>query len=218
MLDGFLFDPVTHSYWLNGRRIPGITELLSIFGYIDKAQYEKRGPNAALRGKAIHSACELLDQNDLDWTSITDDGIPYVMGYEKFLKENDIVIEHEWSEKPLYHPILLFGGTPDRRLILNGRRSIVDLKTGVIQPWAALQTAAQEILMQDEEPFDRYALRLTPDGDYKLKAFTNPRDLPLFKSLVAHYWNQVQYGIRKENENGNNAQPEQSREEGSLSY
>lgn len=195
------FDEERHIYTIDGRYVPGVTKLLEVGGYINKEDY-RRYPNAAIRGKAIHLACELLDAGELDWTSITDEGLPYVMAYELFLKESGFVAEKEWTERRMFNTTLLYGGTMDRRgkFPMASNRAIIDLKTGSVSDWAALQTAGYETLMPEEDgPFDRYALRLSDDGRYKLVPFKKRSDKRLFLTLVEHYWEKVSQGIVKEN-------------------
>lgn len=193
------FDEEKHEYRINGVYVPGVSKLLDIGGYVNKEVFKKY-PNASIRGKAIHLACELLDVNELDWASITDEGLPYVMAYEKFLRESGFVCEKDWTERRLFDTYRRFGGTIDRRGRFPGspRRAIVDLKTGAVSKkgWVALQTAGYEILMPEEDgPFDRFALRLDDDGNYKLIPFTKPTDRRMFLGLIEHYWEKVEQGI-----------------------
>jgi hypothetical protein len=75
-------------------------------------------------------------------------------------------------ERPLFSPRYRFAGRPDLVCLLNGNRpSIVEIKTGSALDETRVQTAGQEILVneQDDYPYkgqghDRYALELTPDG------------------------------------------------------
>ncbi len=84
MKDEFIFDEKTHTYWLNGEKIPSVSQILSpmsrdIYKYIDKDVLE----NAARRGREVHKMIELtLKGYDINFNDYNRDTIPY---YQAFL-------------------------------------------------------------------------------------------------------------------------------------
>lgn len=186
----FEFDEPTHVYRLNGVVIPSVTTILRPlydFRMIDPAILHAK---AAL-GTAVHRACELLDNDDLDQE--TDEGkaglepiAGYLAGYVKFKAEvRPVVLE---NESRLFHPVHRYAGTIDRRYTINRDLWDIDLKSTVaMSPLVGLQTAAYSELFKangDRRRPRRGALQLFPDGKYKLWEFKDPSDIAVFLSLL----------------------------------
>ena len=189
----FEFDEPTHVYRLNGVVIPSVTTILRPlydFRMIDPAILHAK---AAL-GTAVHRACELLDNDDLDQE--TDEGkaglepiAGYLAGYVKFKAEvRPVVLE---NESRLFHPVHRYAGTIDRRYTINRDLWDIDLKSTVaMSPLVGLQTAAYSELFKangDRRRPRRGALQLFPDGKYKLWEFKDPSDIAVFLSLLNVY-------------------------------
>lgn len=183
------FDQAQHAYTIDGVRVPSVTQVLKPlydFSRVDPAMLQAK---AAL-GTAVHLACELLDNDDLDEES--EDGraalLPlagYLAGYKKFKADKKpTVIENETR---LFHPVHKFAGTIDRRFEFEGDVWDVDLKSTVaMSPIVGLQTAAySEMFKANGKPRARRgALQLFPDGKYKLWEFKDPSDFSVFLSLL----------------------------------
>lgn len=185
------FDEHAHVYMLDGVRLPSVTQVLKPlydFSRIDPALLQAK---AAL-GTAVHRACELLDNCDLDEDS--EDGraalaplAGYLAGYKKFQADKKpVVLENETR---MFHPVHKFAGTIDRRLQLDGHVWDIDLKTtAALSPVVGLQTAAYSEMFKANghaERARRGALRLFPDGSYKLHEFKDPSDFSVFLSLLS---------------------------------
>jgi hypothetical protein len=162
----FTFDETTHTFRLGSTVLLSITQILKERGLINTDYFTPEGRD---RGKAVHDACWFLDDGDLDWKSVDPRILPRVKAYERFKK--DVDFKPDIIEKRLYDPVNLFAGIPDRVGMLAGRRSVVELKTGVISAWVKLQTAAQNILVDPRVYFPRFALQLKEDGTYTLHEF-----------------------------------------------
>ncbi len=182
----FRYVDETHTYYLGDRILPSITGILKMCGYVDVSWYTEEARN---RGSHVHKAIHFLNKKTLDWSSVLDAYLGYVMAYEKFRRDwNFLVTGHEL---PMYHPELLFGGTPDAiGTVLNNIPAIVEFKTGQVMKWTALQTAAQEILVRVWEPqkmirYRRWGVTLNADGTYskpiEFKEFE--RDERVFRML-----------------------------------
>jgi len=77
---------------------------------------------------------------------------------------------------------------------------VVEIKTGNMPKWAALQTAAQGMAVGIKEDLSwhkikRIGLELRRDGGYRIFPFTDPNDGPVFLSCVAAYTYKLNNGI-----------------------
>jgi hypothetical protein len=186
------FDEASHTYLIDGVRVPSVTQVLKPlydFSRVDPIMLQAK---AAL-GTAVHLACELLDNDDLDEES--EDGraalaplAGYLAGYKKFKAEcNPVVI---FNERQLHHPVHRYAGTIDRRYSLRGDLWDIDLKSTVsMSPVVGLQTAAYTEMFKanaigGDTRARRGALQLFPDGKYKLWEFKDPADFSVFLSLL----------------------------------
>lgn len=183
------FDEQAHAYTLDGVRVPSVTQVLKPlydFSRVDPAMLQAK---AAL-GTAVHLACELLDNDDLDEES--EDGrealaplAGYLAGYKKFKADKKpAVLENETR---LFHPVHRYAGTVDRRFEFEGDVWDVDLKSTVaMSPIVGLQTAAYTEMFKahGRTRARRGALQLFPDGKYKLWEFKDPSDFSVFLSLL----------------------------------
>ncbi len=192
----FRFVEDSHTYFLGDKILPGITGILKSCGYIDPTYYTQEARD---RGSHVHLAIKFLNKGTLDWDSVIDRYIGYVAAYEKFVREWNLKLE--FFERPMYHPDLLFAGTPDLvGTVLDGIRAIVELKTGPIRKWTALQTAAQELLVRAWEDdktvrYRRWGVCLNADGTYSKPVPFNEweRDEAVFRTLNSAVQNRELY-------------------------
>lgn len=187
-----LFHEPTHTYMLDGMKLPSVTQVL-------RPMYDFRMiPQEVLEAKAelgtnVHRACELLDNDDLDEDS--EDGrsalepiAGYLEGYKHFKSDKKPAVIA--NEQRLYHPGHRYAGTIDRRYAMGGDIWDVDLKSTVaMSPLVGVQTAAYAEMFKahngtPKQPTRRGALQLFPDGKYKLWEFNDPSDFAVFLSLL----------------------------------
>lgn len=184
------FDEPTHTYTLDGVRLPSVTQVLKPLYNFAGIDPEVLRAKAEL-GTAVHRACELLDNDDLDEES--DDGraalVPiagYLAGYKLFKAEKRLSIIA--NEKRMHHPVHRYAGQIDRSYAMGGHVWDVDLKSTVsMSPIVGLQTAAYTEMFRAhgrKNPARRGALQLFPEGRYKLHEFTDPADFSVFLSLL----------------------------------
>lgn len=186
------FQESTHTYTLDGVRVPSVTQVIrpmySFYGVPDEVLQAK-----AELGTNVHRACELLDLDDLDEDS--DEGraalepiAGYLEGYKRFKADKKPVVIA--NEQRLYHPGHKYAGTIDRRYAMGGEIWDVDLKSTVaMSPLVGVQTAAYAEMFKAHngtpgKPARRGALQLFPDGKYKLWEFKEPSDFSVFLSLL----------------------------------
>ena len=174
------YDP-THTYTLDGEVIPSVSELTRFISreiYSDIGQFTL--DRAAGRGTAIHKATEVLDKYGT--VEVSDDALPYVQAYIRFRKEH--TVEWERIEWAVSHPSGEYAGTIDRYGLLDGLRTLADIKSvSAMDPGhRKLYEAALNLYrraVEADHPVERLVLIwLKKDGSYKLV------DLPLDDTLA----------------------------------
>lgn len=185
------FDHDTHTYRADGKVVPSVTQLLAPLFDFSMVREEVMAL-AAERGSAVHKATELFDGDDLDETSLDPRLVGYLDAWKRFRDEAKFEPFDDGIEKPLYHPIYGYAGTPDRFGTLKGEPCTLDLKTvSRLHAATAVQTAAyQQLGIKNGTPTSvRASVRLKPDGTYELKRYSSAKDWPMFLSLLTvHNW------------------------------
>lgn len=177
------FDSESHVYKIDGQIVPSNTQVLTDVKIIDDTWYDEHGKE---RGKAVHFACQLIDEESLDWSTVSDEIAPYAHAYEKFKIESSFV--PNLIEIPHYNFTFRYGTTIDRTGTLPKRGEILlELKSGAVEDWAGLQLALQNECLPKRLP--RFALQLKSDGTYRLQEFTDPNDrnVALAACAVVHW-------------------------------
>jgi len=120
-----VFDAETHTYTLDGFRIPSVTEILSP---LTAGKYPPNGTveQAARRGSRIHELCALYDMDALP-DEIEPETVPYLEAWAAFVR--DWQPEWHFIETPLFDPCEWLAGTVDRIGLIDGRLAVVDIKT-----------------------------------------------------------------------------------------
>lgn len=186
------FRPEGHAYEVDGRVVPSVTQILGTFNHgFDRVDPEILRAKQQL-GTAVHRACELDDDHCLDVSSLHDKVRPYLDAWRKF--RGDTKCEVIGNEQVVYHRSYDYIGTADRLLRLNSKKTVVDIKTGVRLPWAALQTAGYAMAWEDMNslggPFgivkceSRASIHLHDDGTYDLYPHTDPADRNTFLAAL----------------------------------
>ena len=179
-----MFFDDSHTYQVDGETLPGVSEIMrfisrEIYGSITQYTLD----NAAERGKKVHKYCENLDK--LGTVECDEDLAAYVEAYMKFMKEHTV----EWNtiEQSAYHHDLLYAGTIDRAGIVDGKLTILDIKTSyaIQKPLVTAQLNAYADIYENnhEKIVERLtALQLMPDGTYKLHEIE--RDSSIFAACL----------------------------------
>lgn len=185
MRQAFTFDPPSHTYRLGEAVLPSVTQLID-GALVSYAMVPPDVLEAARQmGLAVHRATELYDLADLDEASLDPQLRPYLEAYVRFRRETGF--EPTAIEEQLYHPGLLYAGTPDRCGRMGGDLVVLDLKKmQVLNNWIGVQTSAYQELIgaHGRRPKRRFGLSLRKDGTYKLHEFTSRDDWPCFMSLL----------------------------------
>lgn len=164
-----IFNADDHSYLYQGVQVPSVTEVIRFLNVdvIGSANKEMRKA-AAERGTRIHEACTVYD---FDPTADVDgDIVGYVQAYADFKRDFGI---RDWL---LYEA--MFGnqevaGTLDRYGMVDGKPTILDIKTGskLHMKAHAVQLAGYAYLLRAGNylPLQGAVLHLKKDGKYTLK-------------------------------------------------
>ena len=196
-LNGLVYHDEDHRYMLPDRRILSVTDILKSEGLIELDWMTEA---ARWRGKVTHHGCRLMLKKTLNWETVHPEIAGFIHSLELFLAASGFLVMG--FEEPLHHPSLLYGGMPDLWGILNGAWTVIDYKTGPVQPWCAFQTALYVMALIEHQTllpaplkmpmpgsfylWKRFGLRLMADGSVsKLIPFPDMNDYGLAASLVS---------------------------------
>jgi hypothetical protein len=169
-----------HIYMLEGERIPCVSDLCR---FLHREIY-KEAPiwqleAAADRGTKVHAATEVLDKTGQ--AEIEDEYLPYLKAYALFRQEHDA--QWELIEHSDYHPQLMYAGTIDRYGLVDGIKTLVDLKTTyqVYKPLCGASLNLYRMILEARgKQVERLAiLHLRKDGSYKLMWFDADDSVPM---------------------------------------
>lgn len=181
------FDAATHTYTLDGRVLPSVTQVLKEARICDYSMIPQAVLQfAAERGTAVHLATQLLDEGDLDVESLDPVLAPYVQAWEKFKAETGFVSER--IEKRIVNETYFYAGTYDRvgiGIFQGGRRGIVDIKSGILLPGHHVQLAAYAEAMGEPATTRRMLVQLRPDGQYRIEETPRSEFQRNFKVFLA---------------------------------
>lgn len=188
------FDRASHRYTLDGRPVPHVTQvtdaLSSYYGVPADVLQRK-----AEIGDAVHYACELDDQKDLEDSSLPAEIQGYVFAWRRFKEETGFT--PTFIEQPVVSRFYQFAGTLDRIGVFHRHARVkpkavclLDLKTTfAILPAVGPQTAAYAQAWDEEHPkmrvAHRFAVQLKPDATYRLHHCTDATDLSVFTSALS---------------------------------
>lgn len=160
------FDEAAHAYFLDGHRLPSVTQVLERTGIVDYSFIPPATREMALeRGSAVHAAIALDLENDLDEASVEP-----IMGYVQAARNarRDLgIAKPDLFEQRGYHPQYRYAGTVD----LIAGDLLLDWKTNSAEWWVRLQTAAYAAMQPEPGRFKRMAVELHDDGSYRLETF-----------------------------------------------
>lgn len=193
----FRFDAKEHRYFYGELEIPGVTNLLResrLSDYsgvpIDRLEYKRT------LGLAVDYACDLLDQDNLDESTLHTDIIPYVNAYKKFKEVERFEPDVEKSQVPLGSRIWLFGGKCD--VIgtfvdrFDNKPCLVDRKClYTMYESTGAQLAAYEILIQENFKINvvkKFGLCLKKTGNYDPVDYGHPIYRQDFLAALHLHW------------------------------
>jgi hypothetical protein len=170
-----------HIYTVDGKHPPGVTTIIGdVYG---RYPYPE---GAAERGHHVHLATQLYDEGDLDTDTLDPVVGGYLEGWKRFRDEMEFTPTQ--VEMFVYNETYGYCGTLDRLGTFGDKpnnRVILDIKSGVPEPWHSLQLWAYSLCL--EEPHQRFAVYLSPKGKYKLIPYNNREDRSVWLSTVTVY-------------------------------
>lgn len=169
-----------HVYMLEGERLPCVSDLCRFLHreiYMDAPVWQMEA--AADRGTKVHAATEILDKTGR--AEIDGEYLPYLQAYASFRKEHEVV--WELIEYPDYHPSHRYAGTIDRYGLVDGFRTLLDLKTTytVHKPLCGASLNLYRIILEarEREVERLMILHLKKDGRYRLVPINIDDAVPL---------------------------------------
>lgn len=182
----FRFDAAEHAYYVDGVRLPSITQMLESAGWTDSRWFTEE---SCQRGTQVHSLTADYDLGALDVGSCVSRYRGYLLSHVAAMGvvKPDILAVEEPAISSLG-----FGGRPDRVIRAWGIVSILEGKSGGPEKAHSVQTALQSILVASTyhlppEALSRLCLYWKPTGKYKLEEHTDPRDFGEAYRIIAAY-------------------------------
>lgn len=176
----FKADLEKHEYWLGSSQLLSITDCLRSAGLIDirfATDYD------LWVGTATHRAIELYNKGTLDLESLDQELKDRLGAWIDFLQKTGF--RPKESEKSVYSPILRIAGTLD---VLgdfpDGSEGIVEIKSGNVGGWCAIQTAGQDILLGGNKHRRRFGLKVPRMGDPRVTPHEDMDDYAVFRACV----------------------------------
>lgn len=125
------FHAATHTYALDGVRVPSVTEVLAPqndWSHVEPWVLEAAGAI----GRDVHAAVNLMVRGALDWDSLDPVIAQYVRGAQRFLQASGAVVLA--SEQPVASKALGVAGTLDLLVMWNGWHYFIDWKVSATVP------------------------------------------------------------------------------------
>lgn len=181
------FNPDDHSYTLGGRALPSVTQVMLAAGIIDTRWYDEWSRE---RGSAVHLACQLMDEGDLDEETVDPRIRGYLDAWSRCLTETRAEVYS--IERRLASATLGFAGTIDRVMIVCGKgfgestHELWDIKTGAPGRAGGVQTAAYQALLAGADGIGcvRRCVQLNADGTYTMHTYRDPGDWAVFRAAL----------------------------------
>lgn len=173
-----------HTYWMGGRYVPGVTEIIKFFL---RTYYPPNIDFQIERGREAHRCIELLELGKLDPFSVDPNVQPYLTSYERLRDRMKPKIKN--LESRLYNEARDYCGTMDATWVIKGVEILVDYKTGIPQfPDVEYQLGAYDNCLPKNPGRKRAAIHLMGDGsEAKLIMMKEPLAGALFNGLAANY-------------------------------
>ncbi len=190
------FDEASHTYRLEGRVVPSVTQVLDPLYDFSRVPPEVLERKRQL-GTAVHKAVELDIAGTLDPDSIAPELDGYLRAWAQFKASGF----HPQASELRLASKSGYAGTLDLICTQGPDVWLIDIKTAAQHsPVMALQTAAYAQLYAEHDParatVKRGAVLLAPDGTFNLIPHTDRSDLRVFLSLLTiHQWRKT-HGVQ----------------------
>jgi len=192
MTSEIAFDKEAHAYYVDGRRVPSVTQILRewilINGYyvnvLDGTMiHRSKMERSREYGSAFHEALKLYVENDLDEDSLHPDLRAAFEQFKLWYASNDV--EPIAIEKPIFNRQLMYAGTPDLVAKVRGRPAVIEYKTGS-HLMAGPQTAAYANALS-HQIYRRYVLYFPRHGYMRQIELDSSDDFQFFRARLIEF-------------------------------
>lgn len=188
------FDPQTHTYTIDGKTVPSVTQVVRRF-----APFPVQVDSWYLqRGTMVHKACALLVTGELEDGTVDPRIVGYVNAAHRFLDtyRDYRGIERTIVERQMFDKHGQFAGTFDAWI--NGE--LIDWKSSD-DPATEIQLGGYVSLLQPLGAVRKCkAVELHEDGTFKVTPYEPKRCLGLWRAALSVYQWQEANGYGKQNE------------------
>lgn len=166
-----------HKYFWKGEQVPSVTQILEDAGQIDTTWFTQFSRD---RGTAAHLAIKLYLAGELDEASVDKHTKPYFSAFKKFMQATKIRVYR--FEQMVYSKRYGYAGTFDLYGLMQGKRWVIDFKTGKAFDWVALQLAGYKQAAKESglKPNKRASVELRKDGTFRFNEHQGFGDLARF--------------------------------------
>jgi hypothetical protein len=198
---GYSFNPDTHTHYVDGVPVPGVTSVIDAMGLISPFC---KVPEAAERGRNGHTLCQLCYSGEIDDYNVPEVSRPWVCAILRFMRDFDIMpYEFDASKMAIEFPVWSkfgYAGIPD---LLSADLTLWDNKFwGSIGKQslgnAGIQTAAYAQAIKERHGITvkkRKVVIFNIDNSrpYEVRGLNDPSDLPVFMGALNVYKRLSQY-------------------------
>jgi hypothetical protein len=183
-----VFDAAAHHYYLNGRPLPSVTQVLGALLNYDFLDEQDRARYLD-RGRRVHEATHDDDLGRCCESALDPEIQGYLRAWRKFRRDFDF--RHLSIEQPVCNPEYGYAGRLDRTAMLRGGGlAIIDIKTGAMPASAPYQLAAYAGALPAPRRFRRLAVELHQNETYRAIAFKTSdylRDFEVFARALRKF-------------------------------
>lgn len=186
MPSDLMFDALSHTYTVDGRRVPSVTQVLELAGLVDKTWFTDFGRD---RGTYVHEMLELDDQGDLNEDALDPQLVPYLTAWRACCAAAGAAwthIEHRMADATVG-----VAGTADRIGTFAGSVTIADIKSGHPEDYIAIQLGGYAYLAEltgtvpSAKRVKRIGVFVRGDGSYRVVEYPDRRDIDIFRAALA---------------------------------
>lgn len=187
MLPEIVTNEAERIFQVDGVRYASVTQILKEMGFLSNPFYTEQG---AENGTRRHKVIELFDNDNL--AGCDEDDLVYLQGWKKFREDKNVTIIS--IENRLYNTTYRYTGKPDRVIGINGKLSVLDIKTGSPAPHEKYQIGGYLGLFGNI--FAGCCVYLQDNGNYRLSEVWGRKEREAFFNIV------TTYHLREETRNG----------------
>ncbi len=190
------FDPTNHTYTVDGQTWPHVTGILRDAGLVSHQFYTDW---ARERGSIVHRMIGLDLEGVLDETTVDPLFRGYRDGWRRFRDfKTPTVVASEFAVVSRLHR---YCGTIDDIMVVDGRQTIWDLKTGEPGEEAGWQLAGYSVAYEEmfgvQLPRERYVVQLFADGRFKIHPYRSHEDWRVFYAALTVYYARRRKGMKE---------------------